>query len=151
MRILKSVLILFALAFTSAGSARAQAADKATVYVYANAHARMMKRAAAPVFLDDHEVAILDGSRYFVLRLEPGAHTFRSKDKKKGGAEIEVKAGETYYLRLEWEQTGYFLRYSGIRLMPPENGRFELKQAKPISRKDVKDFSMIDMRYVEGK
>jgi hypothetical protein len=152
MQILKLVLILLLPALIcSSLLGRAQEAKQATVYIYANAHARMMKRAAAPVFLDDHEVALLDGSRFFVLHLDPGTYTFRSKDKKKGGAELEAKAGETYYLRLEWEQSGYFLRYSGIRLMPPENGKFEVKQAKPINRKDVKDSSIVDLSYVEGK
>lgn len=150
-RKLFSIQILFALLIPTFGGGRAQntPSEKATVYIYANQHARMMKRAAAPVLIDDREVAVLDGSRFFVVHLEPGMHTFRSKNKRNGGAEIDVKANETYYLRLEWEHTGYFLKFSGLRLMPKENGAYDVKQAKPINRKDIKDTSIVDMNFIE--
>lgn len=126
-----------------------QSDNRATVIVYQTPHARMMKRAAPEVYVDDKLTAKLDGGRYFVLKLASGLHTFRSKNKKNGGAEIEIKAGETYYLRLTMEHTGYFLKFSGIETVPPEQGGYTVKQLKPIHEDDIKDPTIFDMTVTE--
>jgi len=114
------------------------AQEKGTVYVYMPTHKKMLTRIAPSIYCDDVKIAEIPGGRYFKVRLEPGSHTFRSKDKKRGGVEIEVKSGETYYLRVKLDADGYFLRFDGIELVPPENGRFDVKQMKPLSSKDAK-------------
>lgn len=123
--------------------------DKATVYIYQTPHARMMKRAAPEVFCDEKLIAKLDGGRYFVVKLDPGVHSFRSKNKKNGGMEKEFKAGEVYYLRLTMEHTGYFLKFSGISSVQPEEGSYTVKQLRAINEKDVKDPSVVDMSVTE--
>jgi hypothetical protein len=108
----------------------------------------MMKRAAPDVFCDGKKLAELDGGRYFVLRLPPGEYSFHSKNKKNGGVLLNVEEGKTYYLRLEMEHTGYFLKFSGISVVQPEQGAFTIKQLRAIPRKYVKD-PHIDLAYTE--
>jgi hypothetical protein len=117
--------------------------EYATVYVFMPPHNRMMKRAAVTVFMDDKALAELEGSRYFVAHLPPGKHAFHSKDKKKGGVEIDLKAKETYYLRVEMEHTGYFIKFNGISLVPNEQGTFSIKQLQPVKQKYIKDVSLV--------
>ncbi len=125
------------------------AQQKAVVYIYQTPHARMMKRAAPEVYCDGKLTAEIDGGRYFALALEPGTHSFHSKNKKNGGVELELKGGETYYLRVEMEHTGYFLKFSGISSAPKEQGAFTVKQMRPINERYIKDRSLVDMSVTE--
>lgn len=143
------IFIAFTLQAIAQESTEVPSSNKATIYIYQTPHARMLKRAAPPVFLGDKLLADLDGGRYFVVKLGPGTHSFRSKNKKNGGVEFEVKGGETYYLRVEMEHTGYFLKFSGISLIPKEQGAYTVKQLRPINAKDVKDTSTVDMNFTE--
>jgi hypothetical protein len=120
----------------------------ATVYIYQTPHARMLKRAAPEVFCDGKLLAELDGGRYFAVVLPPGEYGFHSKNKKNGGVQLTVKADQTYYLRVEMEHTGYFLKFSGISLTPPEQGAFSIKQLRPISSKYIKD-PRVDSKITE--
>ncbi|MGI8653891.1 MAG: hypothetical protein ACR2LC_01585 [Pyrinomonadaceae bacterium] len=111
----------------------------------------MIGRVAPAMFCDDKEFARLDGARYVVLNLSPGTHTFRSKDKSKGGVEIELKASETYYMRVDLDSDGYFLKYARMVLVPTEEAVYSIKQLKPINAKDVTNKSIVDMTHIEGK
>lgn len=113
-------------------------ADKATVYVYSYRHVRTLGRVAPPVYLDGKVLAKLDGARFFIVRLEPGTHSFHLKDKKRGGIELDFKAGETYFIRME-KREGTTVGPAGLTLVPKENAEFDLKQMKPISNDDIKD------------
>jgi hypothetical protein len=117
--------------------------EYATVYVFMPPHNRMMKRVAVTVLMDNKALAELEGGRYFVAHLPPGKHAFHSKDKKKGGVEIDLKSGENYYLRVEMEHTGYFIKFNGISLVPNEQGTFSVKQLQPVKQKHIKDISLV--------
>jgi hypothetical protein len=113
-------------------------ADKATVYVYSYRHVRTLGRVAPPVYLDGKVLAKLDGARFFVVRLEPGTHSLHLKDKKRGGIELDFKAGETYYVRMDMRE-GTTVGPAGLTLVPKENAEFDLKQMKPADKGDIKD------------
>lgn len=143
--------LLLILCLSSVGLAQEpQSSEKAKIYIFQTPHARMLKRAAPPVFCDGKLLAELDGGRYFVLNLDGGHYGFHSKNKTNGGVELEVKPGETYYLRVEMEHTGYFLKFSGISLTPPEQGAFTVRQLRPISSKYVKDPRVDQNQTEEG-
>jgi Protein of unknown function (DUF2846) len=135
-------LYCFILILVSAVFSYPQDESVAKVYVYQLKHVKTLGRVAPPVYLDDKEIAKLDGERFFVVRLAPGRHTFRLKDKKRGGIEMEFKAGETYYVRMEMRE-GTTVGPSGLTLVPLENATYELKQMKPIKPKDIKDHSLV--------
>lgn len=121
-----------------------------TVYIYKAPHARTLWRAAFPVYADEKQIATLDGGRYFVARFPPGLHTFRSKNKKQGGVEIELKAGEVYYLRMETEE-GVSVGKARITLVQKEQGGYDVKQMKPIKDKDIKDRTVVDVAVTEDR
>src|SRR5436190_23197711 len=103
----KTIVVLLLTAIGTTGFARSfgiqtkSTDNKVTVYVYKTPHQRTLGRVAPPVFCDEQLLAKLDGGRYFIVKLEPGTHTFRSKNRKDGGVEIELKLGKEYYLRIE--------------------------------------------------
>jgi hypothetical protein len=138
-----AVLFLLPLLVYAHGSRRpgrqdAAPADKATVYVYSYRHVRTLGRVAPPVYLDGKVLAKLDGARFFVARLEPGTHSLHLKDKKRGGIELDFKAGETYYVRMDMRE-GTTVGPAGLTLVPKENAEFDLKQMKPADKGDIKD------------
>lgn len=124
------------------------APDTATVYIYKAPHARTLWRAAFPVYADEKQIATLDGGRYFIARFPPGVHTFRSKNKKQGGVEIELKAGEVYYLRMETDE-GVSVGKARITTVPKEQGGYDIKQMRPIKDKDIKDRGIVDVTITE--
>jgi hypothetical protein len=134
------VLILIALCCFGV---RAQ--EKATVYIYEPPHKTMIGRVAPLIFCDEKPLAEIPGGRFFIAKLDSGVHTFRSKDRKKGGVEIDLKSAATYYLKVRLDADGYFLRYAGIELVPEANGRYDIKQLKPIDKKDVKDETRVSL------
>src|SRR5688572_21753482 len=82
------------------------------------------------VYCDDVQLARMDNGRYFVAVLEPGQHTFRSSDKQ-SGVRVDVKPGETYYIRVELA-TGFFKGHGRLILVPKEQGEFEMGKLKPL-------------------
>ena len=138
-----TLLFLF-LAFTI--SAHAQTDERATVYIYQLHHIRTLGRVAPPVFIDEHDVARLDGQRYLIAHLKPGRHAFRSKDKNKGGVEFELKSGETYYVRMEMQE-GASVHGAHMLHVTDEEGAYEVKQMKAIKEADIKDKSIVDTSY----
>lgn len=138
-----ATLLLLTLLVYAHGSGRprrqdATPADKATVYVYSYRHVRTLGRVAPPVYLDGKVLAKLDGARFFIVRLELGTHSFHLKDKKRGGIELDFKAGETYYVRMDMRE-GTTVGPAGLTLVPKENAEFDLKQMKPADKGDIKD------------
>jgi hypothetical protein len=133
---MKSALLILVLAVSAAAQ---ESNTTSTVYVYQTPHARMMKRAAPEVFCDGKLLAEIDGGRYFVVKLNPGEYSFHSKNKKNGGVLLKAQANGIYYLRVEMEHTGYFLKFSGISVVQPEQGEFTVRQLRAIQRKYIKD------------
>lgn len=116
--------------------------NKVTVYVYKTPHQRTLGRVAPPVYCDEQLLAKLDGGRYFIVKLEPGTHSFRSKNKKDGGVEIELRLGQEYFLRME-TRTGVQVNAPRISVVPSEEGRYDVKQMEYVKDDDIKDRSRV--------
>jgi hypothetical protein len=112
--------------------------DSAIVYVSSYRHVKTLGRVAPTVYVDGKPLANLDGTRFFIVRLEPGTHAFHLKDKKRGGIEKDFRSGEVYYVRMDMRE-GATVGASGLVLMSRENGEFDLRQMKPVSEGDIKD------------
>ena len=112
--------------------------NSSIVYVYSYRHVKTLGRVAPTVFVDGKALAKLDGTRFFIVRLESGSHAFHLKDKKRGGIEMEFRPGETYYIRMDMRE-GATVGASGLVLMSRENAEFDLRQMKPVDDGDIKD------------
>jgi hypothetical protein len=89
------------------------------------------------VFCDDHELARIQNGRYFSVRLDPGKHSFKSTDEK-SAVDLDVKAGQTYYIRGEVVPVKLKPRGKLIQ-MSTEQGNSEAHTLKPIDSSMVKD------------
>src|SRR5258707_10815766 len=98
--------------------------SKATVYVYR--YKQFVGGALAPsVYCDETELARMENGRYFTVTLDPGKHNFRSNDKQ-SGIELDAKAGQEYFIRVEIA-TGMMKGHGRLILVAPEQGGYELK------------------------
>ena len=116
---------------------------KATVFIVAGWHGSTLWRAAFAIFCNDKMIARLDRAIYLKAQLAPGKYSFSTKNKKAGGVELDVKAGEVYYLKLQTDQ-GFQVTNPALSILPKEQGAFDLKQAKPIEPKDIKDCAIVE-------
>lgn len=123
-------------------AASAPASDaKATLYIYRPR--RYAGAALKPsVYADDTELVRLENGRFFVARLNPGAHTIRSNDKATG-VELEMKGGAEYYVRIDIE-AGAWKGHGKLTLVLPEQGQYEVKQEKPSNDSDIKNRELAD-------
>lgn len=120
---------------TPSGPAPADGA-KATVYIYRRKN--FSSRNLQPsVYVDGEEVARMDDGKYVALRLAPGKHTVEV-NKGHSGAEIDMKAGEEYYFRVDYT-TGFLKARSKIDFLQKEQGALEIKKMKPLEDKWIKD------------
>ena len=113
---------------------------KASVYIYR--YKQFVGAALEPsIYCDETQLARMDNGRYFVVKLDPGKHTFRSNDKQ-SGVELDLKAGEEYYLRVEIA-TGFWKGRGRLVLTQKEQGAYELKKLKPLDAGKVVDRSKV--------
>lgn len=143
------LLIIFCLSFlaltaNAAGQEKpaAAASDRAIVYFYSYSTVTTLGQVRKPVYLDDDEICDIRPEHYFIAVIAPGKHAFHLKNKKFGGIEKEFAAGETYYLRMEWKAGGK-LTPAGISLVAPDSGAFDIKQLRPVDKKNIKDESIV--------
>ena len=109
---------------------------KSIVYVYR--YKQFAGSALEPsVYCDNVELARMDNGRYFIVKLDPGKHTFRSNDKQ-AGMEIDLKAGEDYYIRVEIV-AGFMKGHGRLVMMQKEQGTYEIKKLTPLQADKVKD------------
>ena len=135
-------------------NANAQAPEgTATVYVYKTDHRATFGRFTVPVLLDGREIARLDRNRYLIAKIPAGRHVLTSKDEKSVALTIDLKAGETYYVRISTDG-------GLIKITPPEfamvstlEGRAYIPDMKLIEPKDITDESIVqkDDRKVPEK
>jgi hypothetical protein len=110
--------------------------SKATVYVFR--HKNFSSRNMQPsVYVDGEEVARMDDGKYFAIRLTPGKHSVEV-NKGHSGAQIDMKAGEEYYFRIDYT-TGFLKSRSKIDFLQKEQGALEIKKMKPLEDKWIKD------------
>lgn len=151
MRSLKvsSILLMAALAGAALASAQdtvTTAADakasKATIYVYR--YKQFVGSALEPsVYCDDVQLARMSNGRYFTVKVDPGRHTFHSNDKQ-SGIELDAKAGQEYFIRLEIA-TGFMKGHGRLILVAPEQAGYELKsdKLKPLDANKVENSAMV--------
>ncbi|WP_162601167.1 DUF2846 domain-containing protein [Occallatibacter savannae] len=108
----------------------------ATVYFYR--YKQYVGSALSPsVYCDEGELARMENGRYFVAKVAPGKHVFRSNDKQ-SGIEAEFKGGQEYYIRVELV-TGAWKGHGRLTLVQPEQGSYEVKKLKVLDEDKVKD------------
>lgn len=116
--------------------------QKATVYFYSLATTTTAGQIRKPVFLDDKEIADIRPEKYFIVLLDAGKHSFRLKNKKFGGIEMDFEAGKTYYIRIGWQE-GFIVKPTGITKVEPESGAYDVKQLKPVDQKNIKNKEIV--------
>jgi hypothetical protein len=120
--------------------------DKAIVYIYSLATSSTLGRIKPSVFVDEKEIAQIRPNRFFIVYLESGSHQIHfKKSKKRGGIEMDFKAGETYYLRVSWKVEGT-VRPQGFDVVQIDSARYDLKQLKPIDDDNIKDKSRVKIK-----
>ncbi|HJT69369.1 MAG TPA: DUF2846 domain-containing protein [Terriglobales bacterium] len=152
LRILLPVFLLGTIAIAQdqvAATATTDAsAGKATVYVYR--YKQFQGAALAPsVYCDDAALARMENGRYFTVKIEPGKHVFHSNDKQ-AGVELDLKPGQSYYLRVEIA-TGFMKGHGRVVLMSPEQGSYELKSSKlkPLDSAKVDDSTRVSVADIQ--
>src|SRR6195256_528502 len=122
-------------------------ASKATVYVYR--YKQFVGGALSPsVYCDEAELARMENGRYFSVKLDPGKHNFHSHDKQ-SGIELDVKAGQEYFVRVEIA-AGFAKGHGRLILVPAEQGGYELKSSKlkPLDSKKVVNATLVSVDEV---
>ena len=110
--------------------------SQATVYIYR--YKQFVGSALSPsVYCDENELARMDNGKFFVVKLAPGKHIFRSNDKQ-AGIESELKAGQEYYIRVELA-TGFMKGHGRLMSVAPDQGSYEIKNLKPLGADKVRD------------
>ncbi len=121
---------------------------KATVYIYR--YKQFTGSALAPsVFCDDAALAKMENGRYFTAKIDPGKHVFHSNDKQ-AGVELDLKAGQEYFLRVEIA-TGFMKGHGRMLLVAPEQGKYELQSSKlkPLDADKVSDSARVSVAEVQ--
>ena len=110
--------------------------SQALVYVYRkkNFGTRNMQPS---VYADGVEIARMDDGKYFIIKLAPGKHTIEV-NKGHSGAEVDMKAGEQYYFRVEMIP-GFWKARGSIDFIQKEQGALEIQKMKPLEAKWIKD------------
>ena len=120
------------------------ASSKGLVYIYR--YKQFVGSALEPsVYCDETQLARMDNGRYFIATVDPGKHTFHSNDKQ-SGLELDVKAGEKYFVRVEIA-AGVMKGHGRLVLMSPEQGSYELKskKLKPLDPGKVVDQARVSL------
>ena len=101
------------------------------------------------VFCNEEQLARLDNGYYFTVNIKPGKHTLRSNNKH-SGILLEVKSGETYYVRMDMGINSIWsMKATGeMSLIPAEQARFELQRLKPIKADHVKNKTMVSLEEI---
>lgn len=144
-----AVWVTGSFAFAQDGSnAAAQAGDapasKATVHIYR--YKQFVGSALSPsVYCDGNQLARMENGRYFTVTLDPGKHSFTSNDKQ-SGIDLEMKAGEEYFIRVELA-AGFAKGHGRLILMSREQGSYELKsdKLKPLDADKVVDKAAVSV------
>lgn len=121
-----------------AGQQQVSSNRDAAVTVYFYRYKQYVGSALSPsVYCDEGELARMENGRFFMARLTPGKHVFRSNDKQ-SGIEAELKGGQDYYVRVELVP-GVLKGHGRLTLVQPEQGSYEIKKLKKLDADKVKD------------
>jgi hypothetical protein len=129
-------------------AAQQEKESPATVHIYR--YKQFVGSALSPsVYCDENELARMDNGKFFVVKLAPGKHVFRSNDKQ-AGIESDLKAGQDYYIRVELA-TGFMKGHGRLVSVGPDQGSYEIKNLKPLSADKVKDGAHVIPVNLEAK
>ena len=96
---------------------RSEVESKAAVYLYRleQSSGSLLKPG---VFCDGVRLARIANGRYFIARLDPGHHVFRSSGEK-ASIKLNLVGGQTYFIQVvirgreRWQPKGYLLETDG--------------------------------------
>jgi|GEM_PF-2293772 len=110
--------------------------DIATVYIYRPKS--FMGMALHPtVMLDGKDLINIGNGRLFVGRFPPGKRLFKMDDGK-SGAELDLQAGQSYYLKVEIVP-GFWKGGGKMTHVTHEQGGVEVQDLKPIEMEEIED------------
>jgi hypothetical protein len=87
------------------------------------------------VYVDDIDVARLHNGDAVQVNLSPGSHKVYSNDKSTG-VELDAKAGQTYFLRVDIAM-GAWKGHGQITLIDPQEGKYEFSRQKITVTRDL--------------
>ena len=87
------------------------------------------------VFIDQIEITRLHNGESVQVTVPSGQHRVNSNDKSTG-IDLEAKAGQTYYLRVDI-QAGAWKGHGAITLIDPQEGKYEFSQQKLALTRDL--------------
>lgn len=139
------ILVFALLAFQVTVFGQTKPERFATVYVYSLATTTTLGQIRKPIFLDGKEIADIRPEKYFIVLIEPGKHVLHMKNKKFGGIEKDFEAGKIYYARIDWRNNGLAVVPQGFSIVPEENGVFDIKQLKPVDKKNIRNHDIVKL------
>ena len=113
-------------------------ADAARVYIY-RPKAFMGFALRPTVLVDGKDLVNIGNGKLYTGYFPPGKYLFQMDDKK-SGANLEVKAGESYYMRVEIVP-GFWKGGGRMTLMDPRQGSTEIEGLEPVPAAEVEDKS----------
>jgi hypothetical protein len=88
-----------------------------------------------PVIVDEVDVAHLHNGDAVQVTVSPGSHKLHSNDKSTG-IELDAKAGQTYFVRVDIK-TGGWKGHGQVTLIDPQEGKYEFSQQKLSASRDL--------------
>jgi Protein of unknown function (DUF2846) len=135
---------VFGVAQEQADTNAAAQAQTSSAIVHFYRYKQFVGSALAPsVYCDGTQLARMENGRYFTVKLAPGKHTCTSNDQQ-SGIELEAKAGEEYFVRVELA-AGMMKGHGRLILMSREQGSYEMKsdKLKPLEANKIADKTIV--------
>jgi hypothetical protein len=137
MRVKLSLLALLLACLPLQAQDTTQTAGTATVYFYRlrDMYASFLKPS---VFCDKNQVARMRNGRFVKYTVAAGEHTITSTFAG-NGSQLELKAGETYYFRVEMTRPTWAHNARGqVTKVDADQGKFEVASLKAADPEDLK-------------
>ena len=87
------------------------------------------------VRINGKDLVTVPNGKVFHTRLAPGRYLF-DVDGKRSGAELDAKAGESYYFNVTLEP-GVFAGNGALTLVAPQQGAFESEGLEAVPKDDI--------------
>lgn len=88
------------------------------------------------------------GKRFIYLILDPGSYTFVSKAKNKSSLQLNLEAGNTYFI-LQKLSTGGIITLTELELMEETTGRKKLKKCSLIDINNIQETIPSSYEYTQ--
>jgi hypothetical protein len=125
----------------AAGVEALRPSDIATVYIY-RTRAFLGMALRPTVMLDGKDLVNVGNGRVFVAGFQPSKHLFKMDDGN-SGAELDLQAGQAYYLKIEIVP-GFWKGGGKLSHVTPEQGGVEIQGLRPVEQKEIEDPSFLD-------